>query len=290
MEPWTKDTNAAWSVASQTGQALYWQWHKENCDNLPENFVIFLRTVFPNGGHFAQVHCSHSVIWSCLEDDLYGVGIRRNKSGPSWIVAVLAKSEAYPGSSSSPDRELSLKSHRFLAEEFLRGTDPLDIYKCKAHICRDSTDWWNYLEKLEKVVNWKLPEVKLFKAAATTVPSPKQQQSRWEPRTSTRSTFTRKTSLDNQPFEETVHSALEAPKNHTTSSYRVPRSRSPTERTRPISGPSVPGPEAAAVAPRKPAKIIQCNRCNIQFEQSYELMRHYSSLEHQETVAKEYPI
>lgn len=211
---------------------------------------------------------------------MYGVGLKKNKAGPTWIVAVLIKAEAYPGSCSTPDRELSLKSHRFLAEEFLRGTDPLDIYKSERHITRDTTDWWNYLEKLEKVINWKLPEVKIFKAAIAGAPfAPK--QTKWEPKAVSKSQFVPKQTTPDYP-----PAPQDRPRS-TGTSHRVARSRSPVERTRVTTDSEVrkhPG------LSRKTTAEIMCKRCNIKFNKSHELMVHLNSREHGEALAREYPI
>jgi hypothetical protein len=291
--PWTRTSNSLWSIASREGRALYWEWPRGPSESIAEDFIIFLRTVFPNGGCFAQEHCNHSIIWSCIEEDSYGVGIRKLNSGNVWIVAVLHHAEAFPGSSFCPDRELSLKSHIFLAEEFLRGTEALDILKCSDHICRDSTLWWTYLEKLERVVNWKLPEVKIFKAKGYGVADVgKTSRPNGRAISTTRDDRSHKQAWGEERdrnnwgdyWNKTTVQVDETRK------ARVSRSRSPTERLRAPKHVNDPESVVVDVGPPKTFKKHRCNRCNVEFEHGYELMRHHNSLEHQQAVAREFPI
>ena len=45
-------------------------------------------------------------------------------------------------------------------------------------------------------------------------------------------------------------------------------------------------PTSVSTSERK----LTCTRCNVSFEQSYELMRHYNSEQHQAALSREFPI
>jgi hypothetical protein len=161
--PWTVTGKPDWRIVNHKGKPLFWELRAQDSKaKEPEDLIVFLRTVFPNGGHFAQSHCNHCFIWSPLQGDSYGIGFRRLKS-KAIILATVECTEEYPGASACPDRDLCFQGTKFLAEEFLRGTDPSDIYRCETSIYRRNQRWWQYLEKLERVVHWKYPEVASYK-------------------------------------------------------------------------------------------------------------------------------
>ena len=290
---WTKEREPAWNLATDKGQALYWEWTGitgRECS--AEDFIVFTRSIFPNGGQVCQSHCNHSLIWTINEGDVYGIGIRKLQHNSVWVVAILESPELYPGSSMSPDRRLNLDAVRFVAEEFLRGTDPMDIFNCQQAIVEEGVAWWKYLQSLERIVNWKYPEVKIFKRRT----APKETESDGPRRgyrdrrfgTERRSSWSRDTS----PVRSTSRQGerkISPSRNEYINLGKLPRrsrSRSP--------------PRFTAQAKRSPQdsgsegvnnkRNLCCKTCDIYFEHSYELMRHYNSEGHQSALLREFPI
>ena len=286
--PWTVNNKQVYSIASSDGHALYWELKCEEKGTGPEDFVLFLRTIFPSGGGFSMFHSNHSVVWSPMEDDLYAVGMRKLRMNDTWILAVLEVPEKFPGSSSCPDAKLSLLSCKFVAEEFLRGTKAEDLYFCDPYICKESPSWWTYLQKLQKVLNWKLPEVKNFSESFARIserpPSEKIEKKPSE-----------KVGDRRQGKVECYDTGTSNPVDYNTRRKESDaRSRSPVHRvvlnprkeaTAPLGAQQNAGSETFPNSSR-----LRCNRCNASFNQTYELMRHYNSEEHQAAIAREYPI
>ena len=310
---WSVTGKPDWTVVNERGRPLFWELLTDDLKRRePEDFLVFLRTAFPNGGYFTQSHCNHALVWSALQDDCYGIGLRRLKSNQT-IMAVLETPEEYPGASPCPDRDLSFKGAKFLAEEFLRGTDPSDIFKCETVIFKRNHSWWQYLEKLEKVVNWKYPELQVYRTRQI-------DQSRFDRRIN----VSRKPAQDEEypgrsgrlyegnywdkkqddnGWNDSEKSRWVDTDHHQhddrgSSTWRQgadeKRSRSPNRAifhtkwnaeahaTNRNKVELLPGPGSQ----RKP----RCERCNVEFEQNFELMRHYNSVQHQSTLAKEFPI
>ena len=273
------------SIVTLHDKALYWEW---NCEQKgPEDFLLFVRTVFPNGGGFLPFDCNQSVIWSPIEDDAFAIGIRKLAINDMWIVAVLEVAESYPGSSQCPDTSLSMTSCKFLAEEFMRGTDPADIYNCDEVLCRDGQCWWMYLQKIEKTVNWKLPEVKIYmqKYGNIGVQAKHNQKKQF---IANSELAQRRASYDwNDSYANVDY--------NTRRTGQSQRSRSPAkvvvlQPRRDFGDRSVKTPNMHAVPESAKVGKIRCHRCCLDFGETYELMAHYSSSEHRATVAKEYPI
>ena len=306
--PWTVDQKQTFSIVTHDGNALYWEWKCEEKGLGPEDFILFVRTVFPNGGAFVGSHCNESIIWSPVEGDVHAIGVRKLKANNTWIVSVLDVSEQYPGSSQCPDPKLSLLANKFIAEEFLRGTNPSDLYTCDEFICKESPNWWLYLQKLEKIIGWKLPEVKHFsqKMASTSAPSnPKYTNQKNSSRSERKpDVHSYEWGSDTYASDKRTVSQNDWTNSSQSVDYRArrhvvdARSRSPITRVVLNSRASDIQPEFISTAssanhvvsqPNKTNKL-RCNRCNKEFGQTYDLMRHYNSEEHQAAVAREFPI
>lgn len=281
--PWTKSSNETWNMVNETGQTLYWEWNPCITNFGPEDFLVFVRSVLPSGGFVCQTQSNHALIWSITEDDRFAVGIRKLSS--TWVVAILEKPEAYPGASITPDPDLSLKAVRFIAEEFLRNTNAIDIYKCERSIVAEGRFWWDYLEKLERIVGWKYTEVKIFKAkiAAGGTNDAKV-------RAELKDDACSKTETAARGYMRTTHSRQNwaSDENNHDERYRrtwesksdlYERSQSTRTRSRsPSKGLSLPHKSNEATR--------ECRACGITFEHSYELMRHMGSEEHQASLSK----
>lgn len=269
--PWIQGGKPSWTVVTDQGHTLYWEWRPDEQGQNAENFLFFVRTVFPNGGAFCHSQSNNAIIWLPVDNDTNGVGIRKLRHSLSWIVAVLETPEEYPGASACPDRSLSVKACRFIAEEFLRGTNPLDLFNCDVAICKENPAWWRYVEKLEKVVNWKYPEANMYRATIAEYPKDRSIERR---------------------------SVRRRSRDRSRSATRVSRSRSPMKRA--LLRPKSVQPDSihVDVHPQLIQSVkedayrrtgLRCERCNVEFEQSFELMRHYNTDMHQASLAKEFP-
>ena len=284
--PWVAGGTPTWSIVTEQGHALYWEWNPEEKGLGPEDFLLFVRSVFPNGGSVLAAHCNHSMVWSPIEGDCFGVGLRKLRHNRKWIIAVLESPEEYPGASACPDKSLSLRANRFIAEEFLRGTSPVDLYKCDETICKENASWWQYVEKLEKVVNWKYPEAKIYrdKCASSSTEEPK--ESRRQDRQNRRSRYD--SSYDDYQYSNRGRGSWDDyPDRSSRQDRNDNRSRSPVKRVVLVKKDEVKkAPTSVSTSERK----LTCTRCNVSFEQSYELMRHYNSEQHQAALSREFPI
>lgn len=281
---WTKKKVSRWRTASSEGQALYWEWKPDAVGLSPEDFLLFTRTVFPNGGCVVEQHSNNSLIWSPIDGDIYAVGIRKLKHHSVWVISVLECPEEYPGASQCPDKVLSLKATRFIAMEFLRATNPIDIFNCEVFLVNEDSSWWEYLSKLEKIINWKFPELRRFQRLRTG-----------------NSTFNRNVNLMYEELNEPASEARDRQRNH-----REHRSTNRKDRSDGLSRISAesrirspPGRSYDTTAePSKPPSTkaglktgdINCMRCGQSFEHSYELMRHLNSEQHREALSREFPI
>jgi len=309
---WTQDRDIRWNLTTENGQALYWEWVApagRECS--PEDFLVFTRTIFPNGGCVCQANSNHALVWKINEGDSYGIGIRKLHQNAVWVVAIVETGEVYPGSSSASDRALNLKAARFVAEEFLRGTEALDIFKCEKVIVDESDSWWKYLQTLERVINWKFPEVKIFTRKATARTEQETRSSRWQ-------RYDRKwdnkkwddKEWGNQKWDDTKwdekgsswrsrdvsparawsrhNSGQSSPRNNAYDRAQVrrrSRSRSPHRFTTVRKSQQDHAPSGAINKPK-----LCCKTCDLYFEHSYELMRHYNSDVHQSALLKEFPM
>jgi hypothetical protein len=279
--PWTIQDPDAFRLTTEKGQALYWEWKPVYDTSGAEDFLIFTRTAFPNGGSVCRKHSNHALVWKIYEDDIYGVGLRKLRHRSTWVVSIVEIPPSDARVSLCPDRELNLKAVRFFAEEFLRGIDPIDIYKADTSIASENTSWWNYLEKLERIINWKYPEVKLFKQTNPEI---------------TINNHDRRGDRDNRSFTEEVvakRSSDDYKHGYSTSARwsqrersRPDRSRSPVRRFAPLETEQLK-PDLAGGTTRQE---ITCHTCQVSFDYSFELMRHYNTEEHRQNLLKEFPI
>ena len=278
--PWTLGGNPAWTVVTDQGHALYWEWRPEENGQGAEDFLIFVRTVFPNGGAFCKAQSNNAIIWTPVDDDIHAVGIRKLRHSASWIVAVLETPEEYPGASACPDRSLSAKACRFIAEEFLRGTNPLDLYNCDPSICKENSSWWRYVEKLEKVVNWKYPEANIFRKANGDSSEKNHRGKRWDRNSDKK--YSRERSRSGSRRVRRIVSRSRSPADRAIMKRKPAQSDSIIKHVRPVHT----QPMQKEVTKRSG---LRCDRCNVDFEQSFELMRHYNTEMHQASLAKEFP-
>ena len=290
--PWTVSNKPDWTIATERGHHLFWDWSEGGKTKGPEDFVLYMRTVFPSGIYICHSQSNHAVIWSALHDDRHAVGMRRLKHNNSWIVAVLECSEDYPGSSSCPDKELSLKAMKFVAKEFVRGRDPMEIYLCDSKLCQADPSWWLYLQKLERVVNWKYVEANKFREnserASDSYPSERKRNDSGR----RNALWSRQTESRGSKQYDNYDSQSEGV------TRKAERSRSPVKRVvllpRGIGHPTSHGP---GLDQGKPTSSIaatsqrnKCSGCDVSFEQSIELMLHYNSAQHKAMLARQFPI
>ncbi len=288
--PWTKGKGQTWNIASDKGQALYWEWKPDLKSFGPEDFLVFVRTLFPNGGFVCRTQSNDSLIWTIVEGDIYGVGLRKLHS--VWIVAILECSEVYPGASVCPDRILSLKANRFVAEEFLRGTNPLEIYKADPCLTVENESWWEYLERLQKVVCWKFPEVQIFKRRAGHTHSDSLADA---PRNSKEKLGSSYRETDVKSWRSSYERRYEHEdqwRRKSDDGYRSTgrpvrrRSRSPPKQLESQSLTHLDGKGESSNKKRE----LSCKTCDVTFEHSYELMRHYNTEGHLNALSREFHI
>jgi hypothetical protein len=289
--PWIKGGNEKhWTTVIHEGHSLYWEWKPAEANLGPEEFLIFCKTAFPNGGCLVQGHSNHSLIWCAMEGDLYGVGIRKMKFSGEWVVSVLETTEEYPGASGCPDKSLCLKACRFIAVEFLRGTNPIDLYNCEEYIFQEDASWWEYLVKLEKVVNWKYPEAQKYRLRSTLSNGSRGRESdnknasrRQRSQHVSKRSWESKSDRGNQ--RNSYPANTEA--NRRSGVNDFPRSRSPSVDVPAKSNlTSLP----VSVQSTSESRGLKCSRCEISFKHSYELMRHLNSEEHRQALSREFPI
>lgn len=283
---WTKKNASSWQTASFEGQALYWEWKPDGIGLGPEDFLLFVRTVFPNGGWIVEQHSNNCLIWSPIEGDIYGVGVRKLKHQTVWVVSVLEAPEEYPGASMCPDKILALRAARFIAIEFLRATNPIDIFNCEEFLLKEDASWWEYLSKLEKVVNWKYPELRSFRRRCVDF----DEFNRQSKRTSVHDKM--QDGGSNEWYGDRYHRDYRSThsrdrRDRTNRRSDNERSRSPPNRSYDTRGEPL---KPTSTKPIQKTGDLHCSRCGVSFEHSYELMRHLNSEQHREALSREFPI
>ena len=309
--PWACDGGSEWALVSERGRHLYWELPGTSSAS-PEDFLLYFRGAFPNGGFYGRDSYNHAVVWSPIEDHFHGIGLRLLRNGTSQIVAIVECRESYPGSLMCPDRVLSLQALRFMAEEFLRGTDPMQIYECDAGLQSQNTAWWEYLLKLEKSSHWKYPEANSY-LAKTAIGSLHRNELQWtssrhqRPQIDSSServfSFSHRNDHDRRRLPEETYrreaddAVREPMKSHVgverreETRIRDARSRSPmTNRMIHSQGKSYWDNGFNLANNGEVKQKHRCDRCNVAFDHSFELMRHYNTAQHQAALAKEFPI